>query len=195
MSKSKERKKNEEKRITNYKRSWLDDRTSSRTGTQNEKANMAKRIAVIRLIMQGYLGIQVAELLNLHRETVSIYVQKFNQGAMDALLERRYAPGRKPYLSPEEERELKKMLEESTPADEGYGIETGWNTRIIQHVLEEKFSVTMSRGGIGDMLHRWGFRYTRPTYTLKRANPQKQKEFQQGMELIKKLVRQHGHNL
>ncbi|WP_245842379.1 transposase [Parageobacillus galactosidasius] len=36
------------------------------------------------------------------------------------------------------------------------------------------------------MLHRWGFRYTRPTYTLKRANPQKQKEFQQEMELIKK---------
>lgn len=73
-----------------------------------KKANMAKRIAVIRLIMQGYLEIQVAELLNLHRETVSIYVQKFNQGGMDALLERRYAPGRKPYLSPEEERELKK---------------------------------------------------------------------------------------
>ncbi|BDG37471.1 hypothetical protein BV455_02197 [Parageobacillus caldoxylosilyticus] len=35
-----------------------------------KKANMAKRIAVIRLIMQGYLGIQVAELLNIHRETV-----------------------------------------------------------------------------------------------------------------------------
>ncbi|KYD22758.1 winged helix-turn-helix domain-containing protein [Parageobacillus toebii] len=45
------------------------------------------------------------------------------------------------------------------------------------------------------MLHRWEFRYTRPAYTLKRANPQKQKEFQQEMELIKKLVRQHGHHL
>lgn len=90
---------------------------------------------------------------------------------------------------------MRKMLEESTPADEGYGIETCRDTRIIRHVLEEKFSVTMSRGIICDMLHRWGFRYTRPTYTLKRANPQKQKEFQQEMELIKKLVRQHGHNL
>jgi len=132
-----------------------------------KNANMAKRIAVIRLIMQGYLGIQVAELLNVHRETVSIYVQKFRQGGMDALLERHYAPGRKPYLSPDEERELRKMLEEGTPADEGYGIETSWNTRIIQHVLEEKFSVTMSRGGICDMLHRWGFRYTRTMRILK----------------------------
>jgi Winged helix-turn helix len=36
----------------------------------------------------------------------------------------------------------------------------------IQHVLEEKFSVTMSRGGICDMLHRWRFRYTRPTIII-----------------------------
>ncbi|MGJ3223614.1 hypothetical protein [Geobacillus thermoleovorans] len=45
------------------------------------------------------------------------------------------------------------MLEESTPADEGYGIKTSWNTRIIQHVLEEKFAVTMFGGDICDMLH------------------------------------------
>nr|WP_117017558.1 winged helix-turn-helix domain-containing protein [Aeribacillus pallidus] len=86
---------------------------------------------------------------------------------MDALFERHYAPGRKPYVSPDEERELRKILEESTPTDEGYGIETSWNTQIIQHVLEDKFSVTMSCGGICDMLHRWGFRYTRPMRILK----------------------------
>jgi len=75
-----------------------------------KNVNMTKRMAVIRLIMQGYLGIQVAELLNVHRETVSIYVQKFHQGGMDTLFKRHYAPGRKPYLSPDEERELTKML-------------------------------------------------------------------------------------
>ncbi|WP_407638443.1 hypothetical protein [Bacillus alveayuensis] len=53
----------------------------------------------------------------------------------------------------------------------------------------------MSHGGICDMLYRWGIHYTHTTYTLKRANPQKQKEFQQKMELIKKLVRQHSRNL
>ncbi|MBA2876916.1 hypothetical protein [Thermaerobacillus caldiproteolyticus] len=35
-----------------------------------EKANMTKQIVVIRSIIQGYLGIQVTELLNIHRETV-----------------------------------------------------------------------------------------------------------------------------
>jgi transposase len=70
-----------------------------------KKANMAKRIAVIRSIIQGYLGIQVAELLNIHRETVSIYVQKFNQGDMEILLEHHYSPGRKPYLPLDKEHE------------------------------------------------------------------------------------------
>ncbi|SFD39167.1 Homeodomain-like domain-containing protein [Bacillus sp. 491mf] len=48
-----------------------------------KKVSMAKRVAVIRLIMQGYYAIQVAELLNVHRETISGYVKKFNHGGID----------------------------------------------------------------------------------------------------------------
>ncbi|MFJ5621681.1 helix-turn-helix domain-containing protein [Peribacillus loiseleuriae] len=70
-----------------------------------QKASMARRIATIRLLMQGYYAIQVVELLNLHRETVSEYVKKFNTGGMEGLLHREYAPGRRAYLSPEEEQE------------------------------------------------------------------------------------------
>lgn len=52
--------------------------------------------------------------------------------------------------------------------------------------IEDKFAITMSRSGIGDMLKRWGFSYTRPTYTLKRANRQKQEAFQQELDMVKK---------
>src|SRR3954447_1390401 len=65
-----------------------------------KKATMAKRVAVIRLIMQGYYAIQVAELLNVHRETISSYVKKFNHGGMEALIHRDYSPGKPPFLSP-----------------------------------------------------------------------------------------------
>jgi transposase len=151
-----------------------------------KKASMAKRVAVIRLIMQGYYAIQVAELLNIHRETISSYVQKFNHGGMNALLHRDYSPGKPPFLSSEEEQELRRMLEHSTPAEEGYGFESRWDTRILKHVIEDKFAITMSRSGIGNMLKRWGFSYTRPTYTLKRANRQKQEAFQRELDMVKK---------
>ena len=43
--------------------------------------------------MKGYYAIQVAELLHIHRETISDYVKKFNEGGMETLLHRKYAPG------------------------------------------------------------------------------------------------------
>ena len=153
-----------------------------------QKTSMAKRVTVIRLLMQGYYAIQIAELLNIHRETISDYAKKFNEDGMEALLHRNYAPGRRPYLLPEEAQEVRRMLESSTPAEEGYGCQTCWDTRILKEVIEDRFSVTMSRGGIGHMLKRWEFSYTRPTYTLKRADKKKQEAFTQQLDELKKTL-------
>lgn len=153
-----------------------------------QKASMARRVTAIRLLMQGYYAIQVAELLHVHRETISEYVKKFNEGGVEGLLHREYAPGRRAYLSPKEEQEVRQMIEFSTPTEEGYDCESCWDTRILKEVLEDLFSVTMTRGGIGHMLKRWGLRYTRPTYTLKRADPNKQKTFKRQLDRIKKTV-------
>ncbi|MED3088887.1 winged helix-turn-helix domain-containing protein [Bacillus toyonensis] len=78
------------------------------------------------------------------------------------------------------------MLIESTPNQEGIGPETHWDTRVLQYLLEERYHVSMSRGGICDMLHRWGFTYTRPTYRLKKADPLKQQKFLRELNWIKK---------
>ncbi|WP_245797895.1 winged helix-turn-helix domain-containing protein [Domibacillus mangrovi] len=37
-------------------------------------------------------------------------------------------------------------------------------------------------------MHRWGFRYTRPTYRLKKADVEKQKHFQHDLDMVKKLL-------
>lgn len=89
---------------------------------------------------------------------------------------------------PEEEQEVRRMLESSTPAEEGFDCQTCWDTRILKNVLEDRFSVTMSRGGIRHMLNRWGFSYTRPTYTLKRADKKKQAAFTQQLDELKKTL-------
>ena len=55
-------------------------------------------------------------------------------------------------------------------------------------MLEERYHLSMSRSGICDMLHRWGFTYTRPTYRLKKAIPLNRK-VPTGTRLDKKLIR------
>lgn len=132
-----------------------------------------KRVMAVRLVMQGYKGIDVADLLGVHRQSVSTYIHSFNEGGMDRLLLRGKAPGRCPYLSEKEEQEVRQMLTERTPAEEGIGPESYWDTRILQTLLEERFSVSMTRTGIGEMLKRWGFSYTRPTYRLVKADSRK----------------------
>lgn len=147
---------------------------------------MRQRVMTIRLIMEHYTGKEVAHLLNLHRETVSTYVKTFNQHGMDGLLTREYSTGKPPYLTQKEKEELRHMILESTPEKEGFGIDVNWDTRVIQHVINEKFSVTMSRSGIYRMLTGMGLSYTRPTYTLAKADRNEQKQFLQDMKMVKK---------
>ncbi|EOQ00404.1 helix-turn-helix domain-containing protein [Bacillus cereus] len=130
-----------------------------------------QRLMSVRLVMEGHSATSTAQIIEICRQSVSTYVQTFNSDGIEGLLERRYPPGRTPYLSPGEETEIRNMLIKSTPNQEGIGPETHWDTRVLQYLLEERCHVSMSRGGICDMLHRWGFTYIRPTYRLKKADP------------------------
>ncbi|WP_324656831.1 helix-turn-helix domain-containing protein [Bacillus cereus] len=140
----------------------------------------------IRLVMDGHSATSAAQIIGICRQSVSTYVKTFYSDGIEGLLERHYPPGRTPYLSPSEESEIRNILIESTPNQEAIGPETHWDTRVLQYLLEECYHVSMSRGGICDMLHRLGFTYTRPTYRLKKADPLKQQKFLRELNWIKK---------
>lgn len=70
-----------------------------------------------------------------HRETISSYVKKFIHGGIETF---KYSPGKPPFLSLEMEQEVRRMLEYSTPEEEGYDCESCWDIRILKHVLIEK---------------------------------------------------------
>nr|WP_277680477.1 winged helix-turn-helix domain-containing protein [Bacillus cereus] len=69
-----------------------------------------------------------------------------------------------------------------------FGQESFWNTRNIQYIIKEKFAICMSREGICKMLHRMNFSYTNATYILKKANKEKQIQFQKQLDMIKNLI-------
>ena len=43
-------------------------------------ASSLKRVMAVHFVMEGYQGLEVAVLLNVHRQSVSTYVNHFNQG-------------------------------------------------------------------------------------------------------------------
>lgn len=155
---------------------------------QETRANMRNRITAVRLVMEGKLGKEVAEICNLHRQSVSEYVHRFNEGGMDLLLERKFGKGRPYFLTEEQQMELKEIILTSAPSDHGLGTAVSWTTPIISEYIHRTYDVRMTRTGVLRMLWRLSLRYTRPTYVLKKADPEKQRLFSHQLEWIKKTL-------
>jgi transposase len=119
---------------------------------QEAQGNMRNRIMAVRLVMEGKLGKEVAEICNLHRQSVSEYVRRFNEGGMDLLLERKFGKGRPCFLTEEQQRELKETILNSSPSDHGLGTAVSWTTPIISAYIQSTYDVQMTRTGVLRML-------------------------------------------
>ena len=161
-------------------------RTLRKEEKKIKNISLRQRVMAVRLVMEGYLGKDVASMLNLCRQSVAFYVSLFNEGGLDLLLDRKYPPGREPFLTLEQQQELKQTILTHTPAELGWDIASSWNTRILQSYIREHYEVDMSREGIRKLLHRMRLSWTRPTYTLAKGDSEQQQVFEKQMDLIKK---------
>ncbi|MEK4675755.1 winged helix-turn-helix domain-containing protein (plasmid) [Bacillus cereus] len=153
---------------------------------KEKQASRQRRITAVRMVMEGYTMVDVAAILGMHRQSVASYVKKFKEHELEGLLTRKQIPGKKPYLTKQQQEELKQLILNTTPVELQFGQESFWNTRNIQYIIKEKFTICMSREGIRKMLHRMNFSYTNATYVLKKANKEKQIQFQKQLDMIKK---------
>ncbi len=68
----------------------------------------------------------------------------------------------------------------------GFAPRKNWDCNLICKWVYANFKVKYSHSGMLDALRRLNLSYTRPTYALNKANPEKQEEFKQEFETIKK---------
>lgn len=85
----------------------------------------------VRLVMEGYLGKEVASMVNVCHQTVSHYMSLFNEGGLELLLNRDFVPGREPFLTKEQQEEIKHLVLTTTPAELDWDISSSWNTNIL----------------------------------------------------------------
>lgn len=74
--------------------------------------------------MEGYTMVDVAAILGMHRQSVASYVKKFKEHALEGLLTRKQIPGKKPYLTNQQQEELKQLILHTTPAELQFGQES-----------------------------------------------------------------------
>ncbi|MBB6283618.1 IS630 family transposase [Geobacillus subterraneus] len=126
-------------------------------------------------------------MINVCRQIVSHYVSLFNEGGLELLLHRDFAPGREPFLIEEQQEEIKQLVLTTTPVELGWDVASAWNTKLLPSV-EKHFGVCISREALRKLLHRKGLSWTRPTYTLAKGDRDRQKHFEKQIDFIKNLM-------
>ena len=154
--------------------------------SKNEKnVKQKRRYDSVLLCMEGYTEKETSEILHISLRTVNGNVSLYKKGGTDALLIKKQ-PGTPKKLTAEQEKELYDMIATKTPEEAGIGVFANWTAPLACQIVKKRFGVTFSERGMRNLFERIGLSYTRPTYTLKNADLQKQEAFQKQFEELKK---------
>ncbi|MNB86898.1 hypothetical protein D3C75_338580 [compost metagenome] len=102
-----------------------------------------------------------------------------------------HPPGRHRLLSTEQEQQVYEVVTNQTPADQGFPSQMNWTSPLVRKWMEQKGGIRYSDRGTRDLLYRLNLSFTKPTYTLAKADPQKQEEFKETFQELKKLLDGH----
>ena len=124
--------------------------------------------------------------LGLCAHTVGAYIHKYNEDGLENLVPVPQT-GAPRMLTKEQEQLLVEVVTTKTPDEVGFPFRKNWNAIIIKEWVKNNFAVD-SHSGMLYVLHRLNLSFARPTYTLAKADPEKQEEFKQKFELSKNLL-------
>ena len=156
--------------------------------SKNEKSVKQKnRYDVVLLYMEGYSRKKISEILHIPLRTVSYHILSYEKGGMESLLIVKQ-PGAQKKLTDKQETELLCVISTQTPEEAGLGVFANWTAALACAFVKQKFGISYSSRGMLNLFDRLGLSYTRPTYTLDKADPKKQEQFRKTFETLKKLL-------
>lgn len=150
-----------------------------------KKARIFKRYQALYLFLSGKRGGEVAKIIGISPNTVSnIHTAYKNEGLKG--IPDKPVPGRPSRLNEEQQTELKLVILNKVPSEVGFPAEFNWIAGLIGKYIKREYGYDYSIRGITGMLDRMGLSYTRPTYVLAKADKEKQEQFVQNFEKVKK---------
>lgn len=152
---------------------------------ETKNIRMYKRYQVIFLKLTGKTIREIANTVKVSERTVDYYWVAYREKGLEGLVPKK-PTGQPKKLTDDQEFELLDLIINNTPAGVGFPASYNWNAGIIREYVLREYNVKYSIRGMTMVLHRLGLSFTRPTYTLKKADPEKQEKFREDFEEIKK---------
>ncbi len=146
---------------------------NARTRAQKEgDERFSRKLRAIILVGKDhYTQAAAAKILEVDTNSVTRWVMTYVDRGIEALRPKK-APGRKPFLSPDQEHRMSKIIENGP---EAFGLDTGvWSGPIIRDVIERRFKVKYSVEQARRILHKLGFSVQYPKHVLSEASQKEQ---------------------
>ncbi len=156
-----------------------------RLARKTRDRKLGKRYDIVRLSLQGNTKKEIAAIVDVSLTQVYIILNLYKREGIDGLVLQR-PTGRKTKLTAEQEAELYSTITQKLPKDVGFSPFCNWTAPLACQYVKDRFGIEFSERGMRDVFYRLKLSYTRPTYVLAKADPQKQEEFKERLENNKK---------
>lgn len=143
---------------------------------QVKDRRMYERYQAIYLHLKGNSITAIADILNRNRMTVSHYIHAYENGGLTAL-QLKHSTGAPTRLTKEQQEQLKQTVAYATPHEVGFTAKHNWTLELIAAYVKREWGHSYSLRGMSKVMERLELSYTKPTYTLAAADPEKQRQF------------------
>lgn len=137
---------------------------------------VVRRIHALLALAENQSVEEVAEILNLGQQTIRDYRNAFLLKGASSLVYKR-PPGRPSKLTKTQRRKLADLIK-AGPQAAGY-TSGGWNTPMIQDLIQERFGVSYHPHYLATLLHNLGFSYQKARFVSDHLNEAKRLEWRQ----------------
>ncbi|MDQ0194359.1 putative transposase [Paenibacillus wynnii] len=144
--------------------------------TQNKR--LYERYQAVCLHLEGRKTKDICAIIKRNRQTIERYIHVFKQHGVEGLVPK-HSPGKPHKLKPDQEKQLAEMISSKQPVDVGFEAQYNWTLRLVVRYIHREFGQSFTLRGASKVLHYLGFSYTKPTYTLARADLDKQNAFKE----------------
>ena len=126
-----------------------------RFAKHTDDAAAARRMLALALVLEGKSRGEAATSCGMDRQILCDWVHRYNAEGLEGL-RNRTAPGAKPKLSPDQERELAELVRKG-PTLAKHGV-VRWRRIDLARVIEQRYGIRLAERSIGAVLRRLGFR-------------------------------------
>ena len=145
------------------------------TTSPSTQATLAdRRFLAVRRVAEGLPPAQVAQVLGVHVETVRLWVRTHTAGG-DAALRGTPHPGRKPFLTPDQDAVVRSWLTRS-PTAFGFLTEL-WTAARVARLIRDRLGVAYHPGYLREWLTARGYSPQKPKRKARQQKPEQVAEF------------------